>query len=489
MRWFIVCILLTCLYPVSMYAQDGPLTVDGVVSRLIEHDPQVIMAMESSKKAESTYQKALADAYPNFSLTDTGYALSKSKDQATHTVKLGLKYSQLLPTSGSLSVQVKDSLAIKVEESEDPTFRQSPSASLTWTQPFLFNDKLIDLDVFPAGRRKSEIDKLTTLETGRQTLNSRIASTLTSYYKVIEQRKSIQYQQRRIAWHRKDLANLEKKQALKLATETEVWEKRLEIADLEEDIFGLRLDLQKSESALAHYLGFESLAGVELEDSISALELQESQEELASRALLQNPDIVKQELSLDKTRMQSLIDDLSYAPSLSTVVSFSPSYPASATTFYSPSLGESFTDYGKADADYAFGVSLTFTVPLYDGDKRQHTRNVNLAAEQIAFESLSSEKASLMRDLEFSLLSRKNSLDKVTLLEDYVELNKKQLLIQEKLFELKQITELAVSSVELDLENQRNKLWRARADLFLANMNLYADSGGSLQEVMSRSGE
>ncbi len=482
MRWFIFFLLIMCLSLVHIYAQDSQLTIEDVVSRLIEYDPQVIMAVEANNKAESTYQKAMADAYPNFSLTDTGYALSKSKDQATHTVKLGLKYSQKLPTSGSLSVQLKDSLAIKVEENEDPTFRQSPSASLTLTQPFLFNDKLIDLDVFPAARRKSEIDKLTTLESGRETVSSRIAATLTSYYKVIEQRKSIQYQERRIAWHQRDLANLEKKQTLKLATETEVWEKRLEIADLEEDIFGLRLDLQKSESAMAHSLGLERLSGVELVDSISVFELQESEEELAGRTLLRNPGIVKQELSLEKTRMQSMVDDLSYASSLATVVSFSPSY--SSTIYYSPSLGESFTDYGKADADYTFSVSLTFTIPLYDGDKRQHTRNVNLAAEQIAFESLSSEKAALLRDLQFSLLSRKSALDKVKLLEDYVELNKKQLFIQKKLFELKQITELEVASVGLDLENQRNKLWRARADLFLANLNIYANSGESLEELI-----
>ena len=484
MRKMIGIILFILLFS-PCFALNEPLTILGVVQKLLEHDPEIRISMESLRLAETNYRKSLADGAPSFKLTDTGYSLYKSRFQATNTFNLGLGYSQKIPTSGTLSVTVENGISVRSEEGKDQnTYSQTPSFSLTWSQPFLLNGKLIDTEAFAAGQRKAEIDKFRAKEDNSLSMNSGIVAAISNFFDVINLRKTISYQENRLAWERMDLVYLEEKLRLKLTTETAVWEKKLTIGDLEETLYGLKLDLTKSGNTLTHSLGIENLADYVLDESLPAYEQSVTDGELSRRVMSANPSVVKEILALEKARLETITSDVSFAPTLSTSFSFEPSYPTSLP--WADAVPKSISNFWHKDADYDLILSFLFTIPIDDGGKRSLTRDAGRSSEATASQTLIMRKALTLRDLQFNLLKRENIKEKISLLMDYVELRRKQLDNQKKLYEFKQITEHALSFAELDLENQQNRLWRARADLLSANLELTSMTGESLAAQFAR---
>jgi outer membrane protein TolC len=479
-------ILLIIAFLIPAQAETFDLTIGKVIERVIQHDSNIRISLDNLKIANLKYKETLADSTPNLDLDETGYGLSKKKEQLTNTFELGLAYSQKIPTSGSLSFGLENDFYLRLREGEDVTYRQEPSLSFGWTQPLFVNGKVIDMEVFPSVRQKAEIERRKTQETNNETTNSVIIDALALFFDVVNKRNDARYQENRLEWHRRDLLNLEKKRDLKLITETEVWEKKLEIGDLEEDLYALKLELQESEKNLAHSLGFDDITDLVLDEYLPSVQLEESKDNLSQKVIKRNPAVLKEELALKSARMDLIIGDLDYAATLETELSFTPKYPyeSSSVTIWNTSFQESFAKFLERDSDYNLTFSLLLTIPLIDGGKRALTKEKNQASERIAFQKFQTQKQLTVKDLEIALQKRSNLIEKVNLLEDHVQLNKKQLEIQDKLFELKQITEHDVKSVKLDLDNQRIKLWRARADLLLATLDLYSITGENLSHLL-----
>jgi len=484
-------IFLLIVYVISVQlafaqAEKTDLTIDKLIERVIRNNSDISISTDNLRIANLEYRETLADNAPTLTLDETGYEVTKSIDELINKFEFGLEYRQKLPTSGSLGLALENDFTLRLVDGEEPYYRQAPSISLGWTQPVFVNGKFIDMDVFAAENQKAELDRDRTQESTSETTNSVIQDAIISFFDVIDKRNDAAYQSDRLEWHRRDLMNLEKKRDLKLVIETEVWEKRLEIGDFEEELYTLRLELQESEKNLAHHLGLDDLSALRLNSELPTIDPKIVLSDLSQKVLDSNPSVVKEEIALKSARLDIIIDDLAYASTLEAELSFAPRYPSvSSGVSYARSFSDSFSRFVEADSDYNLTLSLLLTIPLIDGGKRSLEREKNQKLEKIAFQELQNQKRLTLKDLEIVIQKRDNLMEKVNLLQDHVQLNKKQLEIQEKLFELKQITMHDVESVKLDLVNQKNKLWRANADLLVATLDLYSIVGENLAKKLT----
>ncbi len=486
LNYILVLLLIYLLAAQTATVQEvGPeLTIGRLVDRVMSHNSEISISKDNLKIADLDYRETLADYAPALSLDETGYTVSKSKHTLKNTLEFGLVYSQELPTSGSLELELENDFTLKSTEGESLTYRQSPSISLGWTQPVFVNGKFIDMEVSAAEKQKAKLNREKLQESSEATTNAAIQDALAAFFDVINQRSDAAYRKDRLEWHRRDLMILEKKRELKLITETEVWEKKLEIGDLEEELYTLRLELQESEKDLAHYLGLDDLSDLKLSNRLPAIGTPNLSDDLFKRVLDDNPAIAKEEIALRTARLNTIMGDRNFASTLEAELSFIPDYTSTDDTIYTETFQESLTRFFERSADYNLTLSLLLTIPLIDGGKRALEKEKNLKLERIAYEKLQTQKQLAQKDLEIALQKHDNLLEKVKLLKDHVQLNKKQLEIQEKLFELKQITAHDVESVELDLINQENKLWRAEADLVNATFDLIAIAGQGLYQLL-----
>lgn len=478
---FLLIVYVISVQPAFAQAEKTDLTIGELIERVLKYNSDISISVDNLRIANLEYRETLADSAPTLTLDETGYEVTKSVNELINKFEFGLEYSQNLPTSGSLYLGLENDFTLRMVDGEDLYYRQTPSISLGWTQPVFVNGKFIDMDVFAAENQKAELDRDETQESTDETTNSAIQDAIITFFDVIGKRNDAAYQGDRLEWHRRDLMNLEKKRELKLIIETEVWEKKLEIGDFEEELYTLRLGLQESEKNLAHHLGLDDLSTLRLSSELPTIEPQIVLTDLSQQVLDSNSSVVKEEIALKSAHLDIIIDDLAYASTLEAELSFAPRYPpANSGVSYARSFPESFSRFIEADSDFSLTLSLLLTIPLIDGGKRSLEREKNQKLERIAFQELQNQKRLTLKDLEIAIQKRDNLLEKINLLRDHVQLNKKQLEIQEKLFELKQITMHDVESVKLDLANQENKLWRANADLLVATFDLYSIAGENL---------
>lgn len=480
-------IFLLIVYVISVQsafaqAEKTDLTIGKLIERVIRYNSDISISIDNLRIANLKYRETLADNAPTLTLDETGYEVSRGIDALTNKFEFGLEYSQNLPTSGSLGLGLENDFTLRLVDGQDPSFRQHPSISLRWRQPVFVNGKFIDMDVFAAEKQKAGLDRKKTQKTTEETTNSVIQNALFSFFDVIDKRNDATYRSDRLEWHGQDLRNLEKRRDLKLITATKVWEKKLEIGDLEEELYTLRLELQESEKNLAHHLGLVDLSGLRLNSELPIIESQILLSDLSKKVLDRNPSVVKEEIALKTAGLDIIIDDLDYASTLEAELSFTPRYASGIT--YAPTFQKSFSQFVESDADFDLTLSLLLTIPLIDGGKRSLERERNQLSERITYQKLQSHQQLALQDLELTIQKRDNLLEKVNLLLDHVQLNKKQLEIQEKLFELKQIIAQDVESVKLDLANRENKLWRANADLLVATLDLYSIAGENLSQFL-----
>jgi len=478
---FLLVAYVISVHPAFAQAEKTDLTIGKLIERVIMNNSDISISIDNLRIANLEYRETLADNAPTLTLDKTGYEVTKSVDELINKFEFGLEYRQKLPTSGSLAIGLENDFTLRIVDGEDLYYKQTPSISLGWTQPVFVNGKFIDTDVFAAENQKAKLDRDKTQESTDETTSSVIQDAIISFFDVIDKRNDAAYQSDRLEWHRRDLMNLEKKRDLKLIIETEVWEKKLEIGDFEEELYTLRLTLQESEKNLAHHLGLDDLSTLRLKRELPTIEPQIVLSDLSQKVLDNNPGVAKEEISLKSAHLDIIIDDLSYASTLEVDLSFAPRYPSVGSgVIYPRSFSESFSRFVEAESDYNLTLSLLLTIPLIDGGKRSLEREKNQKLEKIAFQELQNQKRLMLKDLEIVIQKRDNLMEKVNLLRDHVQLNKKQLDIQEKLFELKQITMHDVESVKLDLVNQENKLWRAKADLLVATIDLFSIAGENL---------
>ena len=253
-------VLLIVIWILGVSLMGQSLDLREAVSRVLQEDPTVLVSGEGVGIAYSAFNRAKADSLPQVSLS-TDYSLTyqsfidmSSANYGNHSVSTGLSFSQILPTSGNISVILSDAMDVTSKD-KDLTFSQSPFLSVTLEQPVFYNGKIFDTSLLPASIRKERIGYLKAEEQNRTSQNAAISSALNLYFQVVLLRKQILLAQNILALQEENQRKAERNFELGLVSETDVWETRLEVGKQKELLLDSRFSLLQTEAALKQSLG------------------------------------------------------------------------------------------------------------------------------------------------------------------------------------------------------------------------------------------
>jgi outer membrane protein TolC len=501
---------LLCLVPSTLRAEGAPVGIKELAGLLSSGDPRLRISTQSVRAAEAAYRSAIAAAYPQVTAT-TNYSLDYNPDvtsqvpqttppfvstqetqnQGTHLATARLSLSQLLPTAGTAALSVEDTMAVQTSTgvktgtgdfaSVDPAFSQAPKATLSVSQPILFNGKLLDMSLFPATLRKAQLGYLRSREDSRDLMNRSLAAATQSLFGVLALRASAGNGTRALELAQKRLEQARHNLELGLVSELDIWETEVAVGTQREGLLDLQYNLAKAEKQLAQSLGRDSLDGITLDERVPTLALALPRDEIVRQATARHPGIQADTLDLEGARLDRTIAGQQDATTVSLSFAFQPKYPATRTD---TTFAGSFTDLGKdnASVDWTFGVGVS--VPIYRGGRRAADAQSADARERMAADTLLLAKQQVSGDVDASLLTRSNLEAKVKLLASNADLLARRVEIERGLLALGKSTDLDVEAREIDLESKRAELWKAKADLFVSIINLYALAGEDLQRII-----
>jgi outer membrane protein TolC len=492
--------------------EEQPVGVREVVRQVLDQDPRVRASAEATRLAYATYHQAVADALPQVRFSSsysldlvpdwTGetlvlepplpyYEQQQAINQGSHSLNTRLSVSQLLPTSGTLSLSLENTMSVLTAESVstnggpfeavDPQYSQAPTLNLSLNQPLFLNGKLLDMELFPAVLRKARTGYLKEEQGDRDTRNGAISQALELYFSVVNLRRSIANTERALEITEQKLGHAQDNYRLGLLAETDVWEIQVGLGEQKEGLLELRYSLQQAEASLAQSLGREDLAGLSFSGGVPELPLDLSPAELRERALENHPLVRQEILLLQERRDERILAGQRHASNLSLGFGLTPLYPEDRTDEgFAGSFSELFGE--GASLDYRFSIGLS--IPIYEGGKEAYEAQGNRSLEAMAEQNLQLRKKAIVQELSSLELKRQNLEQRVELLQDNAGLLERRTEIERSLLGLGRSTELEVAGRQVEAEAKGNELEQARAELLLTVLKLYALAGEDLQKIV-----
>jgi outer membrane protein TolC len=506
-------------------AEQSPpagLALPELPALVLGHDTNAAISAQTTRMALHSYQGTVAQAFPQIDLI-TNYSLGFTPEQQSqqysfiggppfflpqtldvtnqgnHTLGARLSLSQILPTAGTLSLSLGNTMTASTLASESlggvPTshstlYSQKPVVSLGITQPLFFNGKLIDFALFPATIRKAELGYLEQSQAERAQRNQTIGQALLQYFSVVQFRKNVAQTQKSIAVTQGNLDTLRKNYSLGSVAESDLLDAEINLARQKQGLLELSSTLAKTERLLGHSIGRAGLGGLPLADTIPALALTLSSQEISDKALSGHPLLRQKGLALEEKRADEVLGGQRYASSLNLSFSFSPRYPytQSSTLFssspYTSDFAASFTDLFKQGWGQDYAISAGLTIHLFDGGQQEQSRAGAQALSALAEQSLLAQKQSVLDQVELDVSQKASLEEKVALFREAASLAERRLATEQRLLTLGKSTDLAVAGRSADAEARAIDLWRARADLYLTVIDLYSLAGEDLQIVI-----
>lgn len=474
-----------------LFAQESPaldeLTVAGVVEQVLLQDPSIVNARRAVESARNSRALTRAGVLPNVTLDLTPYAWSQNRvptgvgpatDRVrTQSVGAGLRVDQPLPTSGSVSVGLRNRLDII--EQDGTEFEQSPEATLSLRQPLFVGGSFISDDVFRAGLRNADIG-LERSEISRQlTVNGTIQQALSLMVQVSSLRRTVNVLEETIDVLRRqlDAAEIDREQGL--ISDNALLALQVTLNDRRETLFDTQLGLVEVEQTLARVLGVESIAQLPVEQMLPVLDITDaSPAELAA----DSSRVALQDLAVEQTLRSSLLNDLQDRPNFSVNVRVAPVYPD--TRANPDQIGSSFGDFFESDADLNASVQLALQVPLLTARERTARERVDELSLLQAETTRDDTERSVLNEIRTLLINRDFLSRRVDILETDVRFEQQRVSNEETLLEAGATTDLRVDEVRLDLLSRENELWQVEAELFLNAIGILAARGEDLSEVL-----
>jgi len=486
------------------WAQDQQLTLEQVASLAIENDASVLKSAETLEASINEYRSLQADKHPRLSL-DTAYGVdysSKKQDDfgeyeklTLHSVTLGFSVEQLVPTYGTLSAGISDTMTVRKGIADltydaagpietDPLFSQSPSFSLSYRQPMFFNGKIIDMALYRAVFRKGEIDYRRAAEQSRLTKNRAVYDAVSLLFDLVGLQNEKDMIEQAIELKKRGVENLQRNLEQGLVAENKVWEMRVELGKERENLLRNLYAVRDKQGRLALALGISGDATIvparELLQPELGFEVPESPPELYRN----NPGIRRTELAVEDARLNRIIDGSNGASTLTFSFSISPRYPYARQLELEAGFSESFTDFGDELAGIDLNIKTELKVPLYTGSKWRHKAAADKAVESSLQHEAAYQKSDLLRTLRMLLLRRENLAERILLLDDNMKLKKMEAEVGRALVEVGEIAELDVIEMEIEHLQKRNELERAKMDRYLTTLDILSILGQDLGEVL-----
>ena len=507
-RGIIPLVLLFCLCPPALEGQEK-LALDALPALVLQHDTTAALSAQTTLFALHTYQGTVARALPQIDLS-TSYSLGYTPslktqvnpsppvsltDYGTHSLDTRLTLSQLLPTAGSLLLNLEDTMTVStigsqdvlgVTSSPDPRYSQAPRVSLGLTQPLFLNGKLMDFGIFPATLRKAQLGYLEQSAADLAQRNSVLGQAVQVYLAIVQLRKNVAQTGSAIELARGNLASLQRNYDLGLVAEADLLDAKLALSRQEQGLLELSSTLAKSERLLAHSVGMDGIADKPLSEEIPEITFTLGRQEAVDRALAAHPLLRQKSLSAEEKRIDTVLAGQQFASTLSLSFSWSPRYPFDAANnpHTTTDLGASFSDLFGSGSGSTYSLSAGLAIRLYDGGTQKESLAASAALAAAAERGLAAQAQAVRDQVELDFLQRASLERKISILSEAAGLAVRRLATERSLLTLGKSTENDVSSRAADAQARADDVWRARADLYLVLLDLHSLAGDDLVGII-----
>lgn len=490
-------IILICFINYNIWSQENTenvLSIPDIVRLVTENDTTIKISERTLTAEYNLYKRLLSDIYPQIDFSG-GYGLDfsshhKSGDTnidnyTNNSISTSLSLSQLIPTFGTLSLTLDNTMSITGMDRADslavdePSFSQNPSITLAWEQPVFINGSFIDMDLYKSIFNKNRIGLLTAIQDNRIAVNTAVYDALNTASSIITLRNSIELKEETIGLIEKHLTTMEQNLELGLVPETDVWELKIELGSEKELLLNLRYSLIQALTNFSHILDIDP--DVLFIDSFFDSEINTAK--IPPENIQNNPELQKLWLSAEDARLTEIINGNNYSPTLTTSFQLSPTYPESRMDNLPSDFSSSFSDFFDENGGTDFLLTIELDVPIYNGRKKTYTENEDSALLNIAEQKLKLKAETLFIEFQTLHIKQNNFEEKILLLKDNIELIENRVEIMKKMLSLGEITELELIEVEIDLLEKTNELKEAQSELFITGLDLLKVAGMDLDAV------
>ena len=279
-------LLISAMIPVA--AQDELLSIKQVVSLALKNDTTVIKSAQTLNSSLNEYKSLQAGKYPqlNFSTSygvdytskkqEPGFTPADEYEKYTlHSVTLGFSLDQLVPTYGTLSAGISNTMTVQKGRSDteewwfppfsgpqdttilatDPFFSQAPGFSLAFSQPVFFNGKIMDMELYGATFRKGEIGYQSAAEGNRISKNRAVYGAVSLLFDLVSLQNEIKKIEEAMELKKRAIDNLQGKFEKGLVAETQVWEMKVELGKEKEYLLANIYAIREKQGQLKLALG------------------------------------------------------------------------------------------------------------------------------------------------------------------------------------------------------------------------------------------
>lgn len=437
----------------------------------------------SREKVELNSDLYRQDFLPDFTFgTSPLYTLGSLNDSIYHNFALTAGMSWLLPSDGTLGVNINDSFRF-TESSGNWYITQSPSLSLSYSQPIWFYGKFMDFSLYSKSKRLSlEIPISNDEREYLEKSNSVVKNTISSAISLNATYRSLQLLIIEFNLAKKDLEVMELSREQGAVSGTDFWEKQIETREIENRLWDAQFNFDQMLNDFISDYGFNPNSTIEdllLETLYISLP---TEDELNSRVLEFSPALANSQAALETSELNNALFRKKYASALTASFSLTPQYSSSRTP--STNFGDSFSDLFTSDSfvDTTFSISLSLSTQTIAKQK---------AEEQIveleyttALLNHEDTKEDILRAFN-TLLERYEMVEeKIRRLEDGVEYDTTLLEREYTLVEMGYSTPMLLERAEVNLARRQNELTAAKEELYLLNLDILAEAGFDLLALL-----
>ncbi len=440
-------ILLTFICLVSLQGIGAEEYTLNMLINSLGDNIHIVKTEALARMGLSNYKEARASLYPTISgsiplsltgIEENNYSPStgiyKSKSQSI-TAEPGISATQLLPSAGSLSVKISDSVArnrFPAGFQTDPEWTNTAAISLTLAQPVFFKG------AFDAA---FEIIEKTYVNNNLDVLESRnflAISAVQSFYDLKQAVFNLELVQIRFMKDKENYKRINQEFEMGLWTKSELYQAKSILIKSEIDLVETTQTLDAARQSIISNYSLSS--EFDVTPSVVSLDFKELQYDKIIEEIIENSTVINRAKNLLNMQKASLtVLRKNDGPVLSLEGSYS----------YLIDIKDS------ASNREVFSISLGLTGNLFDGG----ADNAKMEAEKAVLEQLESNLSALLIDLEIETKSILNSLSRSHQLKELYNFQEEAALYEfekgVKDLELGQITEKELSELQINLENTK----------------------------------
>ncbi len=488
-----------CLSGIGVFS-EAELNLSTLLERFKEHSPNFEATCLSLESARASYVEYISSLYPSVSTDMSLSVVNNTKTEGSYlgtdytienakswSITPGLSVNQYLPTGGTLSLTLKDTLSVTSNGSITPEilsdalggtgarYDNTPEIGLTLSQPIFFED------AYGAGKRIAANNLKIAEKNYLSRLNSEVLNLINEYFNLKFLKSKEQFVAFRFNNARASYETTRKRYRLGKVS-------RLELLKAEASFYKARIDWEEAKKSFAvmkerfcEEYGFpgDVVVSTGIED-LCDYSLLSKRKEVIERALSENINLAVSTYNLKIAEDNLIKTKLGRAPVVTVSGGVRFSTTAASGTDLKVALENSFND----NSSPVLSGSITLSAKLFDAG----SFDARLKATKAGIEATRYRLEAQKREIRNSLEDLFGKMEENRKLYEYAKLNLKIAEMEYKKaktdFNLGRITQSNLNGYNMELENAKLELLNYRMELNREYLNILVLLGRDLLSVL-----